>query len=153
MDAGIQGAMLGGFVAGYPMVDIKATVLDGQFHEVDSSEMAFKICGSMAFKEACEKAGATLLEPIMKVTVTTPEEYMGDVIGDINSRRGQVMGQEFRNGVVVIECSVPLSSMFGYATDLRSRTQGRANYSMEPSHYIELPQSLREKLVGSRHKA
>ena len=152
VDAGIQGAMLGGIVAGYPMVDIKATVLDGQFHEVDSSEMAFKICGSMAFKEACEKAGPTLLEPIMKVTVTTPEEYMGDVIGDINSRRGQVMGQEFRNGVVIISCSVPLSSMFGYATDLRSRTQGRANYSMEPSHYIELPQSLREKLVGSRHK-
>ena len=152
VDAGIQGAMLGGVIAGYPMVDIKATVLDGQFHEVDSSEMAFKICGSMAFKEACEKAGPTLLEPIMKVVVTTPEEYMGDVIGDINSRRGQVIGQEFRNGAVIIECSVPLSSMFGYATDLRSRTQGRANYSMEPSHYIELPQSLREKLVGTRHK-
>ncbi len=152
VDAGIQGAMLGGVVAGYPMVDVKATVLDGQFHEVDSSEMAFKICGSMAFKEACEKAGPTLLEPIMKVVVTTPEEYMGDVIGDINSRRGQVIGQEFRNGAVIIECSVPLSSMFGYATDLRSRTQGRANYSMEPSHYIELPQSLREKLVGARHK-
>ena len=152
VDAGIQGAMMGGIVAGYPMVDIKATVLDGQFHEVDSSEMAFKICGSMAFKEACEKAGATLLEPIMKVTVTTPEEYMGDVIGDINARRGQIIGQEFRNGAVIIECSVPLSSMFGYATDLRSRTQGRANYSMEPSHYIELPQALREKLVGGRHK-
>ncbi len=153
VDAGIQGAMLGGIVAGYPMVDIKATVLDGQFHEVDSSEMAFKICGSMAFKEACEKAGPTLLEPIMKVTVTTPEEYMGDVIGDINSRRGQVMGQEFRNGAVIIECSVPLASMFGYATDLRSRTQGRANYSMEPSHYIELPQNLREKLTGARRNA
>ena len=152
VDAGIQGAMLSGVVAGYPMVDVKATVLDGQFHEVDSSEMAFKICGSMAFKEACEKAGPTLLEPIMKVVVTTPEEYMGDVIGDINSRRGSVIGQEFRNGAVIIECSVPLSSMFGYATDLRSRTQGRANYSMEPSHYIELPQSLREKLIGSRHK-
>ena len=150
IDAGIQGAMLSGTVAGYPVVDVKATVLDGQFHEVDSSEMAFKICGSMAFKEACEKAGPTLLEPIMKVVVTTPEEYMGDVIGDINSRRGQVQGQEFRNGAVIIECSVPLSSMFGYATDLRSRTQGRANYSMEPSHYIELPQSLREKLIGTR---
>ena len=150
IDAGIQGAMLSGTVAGYPVVDVKATVLDGQFHEVDSSEMAFKICGSMAFKEACEKAGPTLLEPIMKVVVTTPEEYMGDVIGDINSRRGQVQGQEFRNGAVIIECSVPLSSMFGYATDLRSRTQGRANYSMEPSHYIELPQSLREKLIGAR---
>ncbi len=152
IDAGIQGAMAGGVVAGYPMVDIKATVLDGQFHEVDSSEMAFKICGSMAFKEACGKAGATLLEPIMKVVVTTPEEYMGDVIGDVNSRRGQISGQEFRNGVVVIESSVPLSNMFGYATDLRSRTQGRANYSMEPSHYVELPQNLREKLVSSRQK-
>ena len=152
VDAGIQGAMMGGIIAGYPMVDVKATVLDGQFHEVDSSEMAFKICGSMAFKEACEKAGPTLLEPIMKVVVTTPEEYMGDVIGDINSRRGQIQGQEFRNGAVIIECSVPLSSMFGYATDLRSRTQGRANYSMEPSHYIELPQGLREKLVGARSK-
>ncbi|MCD7749027.1 MAG: elongation factor G, partial [Oscillospiraceae bacterium] len=135
VDAGIQGAMAGGVVAGYPMVDVKATVLDGQFHEVDSSEMAFKICGSMAFKEACAKAGATLLEPIMKVVITTPEEYMGDVIGDVNSRRGQIAGQEFRNGVVIIEANVPLSTMFGYATDLRSRTQGRANYSMEPSHY------------------
>ena len=152
VDAGIQGAMASGIVAGYPVVDVKCTVLDGQFHEVDSSEMAFKICGSMAFKEACAKAGATLLEPIMKVVVTTPEDYMGDVIGDINSRRGQISGQEFRNGVVVIEGNVPLSSMFGYATDLRSRTQGRANYSMEPSHYIELPMSLREKLVGSRNK-
>ncbi|MCD8322214.1 MAG: elongation factor G [Oscillospiraceae bacterium] len=152
VDAGIQGAMAGGVVAGYPMVDVKATVLDGQFHEVDSSEMAFKICGSMAFKEACAKAGATLLEPIMKVVVTTPEDYMGDVIGDVNSRRGQIVGQEFRNGVVIIEANVPLSTMFGYATDLRSRTQGRANYSMEPSHYVELPQSLREKLVSSRHK-
>ena len=152
VDAGIQGAMQSGIVAGYPVVDVKATVLDGQFHEVDSSEMAFKICGSMAFKEACAKAGATLLEPIMKVVVTTPEEYMGDVIGDLNSRRGQISGQEFRNGVVVIESSVPLSTMFGYATDLRSRTQGRANYSMEPSHYVELPASLREKLVSGRNK-
>ncbi|MCD7770330.1 MAG: elongation factor G [Oscillospiraceae bacterium] len=152
VDAGIQGAMAGGVVAGYPMVDVKATVLDGQFHEVDSSEMAFKICGSMAFKEACAKAGATLLEPIMKVVITTPEDYMGDVIGDVNSRRGQIVGQEFRNGVVIIEANVPLSTMFGYATDLRSRTQGRANYSMEPSHYVELPQSLREKLVSARHK-
>ena len=150
IDAGIQGAMQSGIVAGYPVVDVKATVLDGQFHEVDSSEMAFKICGSMAFKEACAKAGATLLEPIMKVVVTTPDEYMGDVIGDINSRRGQIAGQEFRNGVVVIESNVPLSTMFGYATDLRSRTQGRANYSMEPSHYVELPQALREKLVSGR---
>ncbi len=148
IDQGIQGAMQGGVVAGYPMVDIKATVLDGQFHEVDSSELAFKICGSMAFKEACEKAGPTLLEPIMKVVVTTPEEYMGDVIGDINSRRGQVQGQEFRNGAVIIDCRVPLASMFGYATDLRSKTQGRANYSMEPSHYVELPQNQQSKLIG-----
>ncbi len=152
VDAGIQGAMESGIVAGYPVVDVKCTVLDGQFHEVDSSEMAFKICGSMAFKEACSKAGATLLEPIMKVVVTTPEEYMGDVIGDMNSRRGQISGQEFRNGVVVIEGNVPLSTMFGYATDLRSRTQGRANYSMEPSHYVELPANLREKLVSGRSK-
>jgi elongation factor G len=152
IDAGIQGAMESGIVAGYPVVDVKCTVLDGQYHEVDSSEMAFKICGSMAFKEACAKAGATLLEPIMKVVVTTPEDYMGDVIGDINSRRGQIAGQEFRNGVVIVEANVPLSSMFGYATDLRSRTQGRANYSMEPSHYIELPANLREKLVSSRNK-
>ena len=148
VDAGIQGAMQSGILAGYPVVDVKATLLDGQFHEVDSSEMAFKICGSMAFKEACAKAGATLLEPIMKVVVITPEEYMGDVIGDMNSRRGQINGQEFRNGVVQIEGSVPLSTMFGYATDLRSRTQGRANYTMEPSHYIELPANLREKLVS-----
>jgi elongation factor G len=152
IDAGIQGAMASGIVAGYPVVDVKCTVIDGQYHEVDSSEMAFKICGSMAFKEACAKAGATLLEPIMKVVVTTPEDYMGDVIGDINSRRGQISGQEFRNGVVVVEANVPLSNMFGYATDLRSRTQGRANYSMEPSHYIELPANLREKLVSSRNK-
>ncbi len=152
IDAGIQGAMESGIVAGYPVVDVKCTVVDGQFHEVDSSEMAFKICGSMAFKDACAKAGATLLEPIMKVVVTTPEEYMGDVIGDMNSRRGQIAGQEFRNGVVQIEGNVPLSNMFGYATDLRSRTQGRANYSMEPSHYVELPAGLREKLVSARSK-
>ena len=152
IDAGIQGAMESGIVAGYPVVDVKCTVVDGQFHEVDSSEMAFKICGSMAFKDACAKAGATLLEPIMKVVVTTPEEYMGDVIGDMNSRRGQISGQEFRNGVVQVEGNVPLSNMFGYATDLRSRTQGRANYSMEPSHYVELPANLREKLVSARSK-
>ncbi len=146
IDAGIQGAMQAGILAGYPVVDVKCTVLDGSYHEVDSSETAFKVCGSMAFKEACEKAGPTLLEPIMKVVVTTPEEYMGDVMGDINSRRGQIAGQEIRNGVAIIECNVPLSTMFGYATALRSRTQGRANYSMEPSHYVELPASLQEKL-------
>ena len=146
IDAGIQGAMQAGILAGYPVVDVKCTVLDGSYHEVDSSETSFKVCGSMAFKEACEKAGPTLLEPIMKVVVTTPEEYMGDVMGDINSRRGQIAGQEIRNGVAIIECNVPLSTMFGYATALRSRTQGRANYSMEPSHYVELPASLQEKL-------
>ena len=146
IDAGIQGAMQAGILAGYPVVDVKCTVLDGSYHEVDSSETSFKVCGSMAFKEACEKAAPTLLEPIMKVVVTTPEEYMGDVMGDINSRRGQIVGQEIRNGVAIIECNVPLSTMFGYATALRSRTQGRANYSMEPSHYVELPASLQEKL-------
>ncbi len=146
IDAGIQGAMQSGILAGYPVVDVKCTVLDGSFHEVDSSETSFKVCGSMVFKEACEKAGATLLEPIMKVVVTTPEEYMGDVMGDINSRRGQIVGQDIRNGVAQIECNVPLSTMFGYATVLRSRTQGRANYSMEPSHYVELPASLQEKI-------
>ena len=153
IDAGIQGAMESGILAGYPVVDVKCTVTDGQYHEVDSSEMAFKICGSMAFKEACEKAGPTLLEPIMKVVVTTPDDYVGTVTGDLNSRRGQVTNQEFRNGVVIIEANVPLSTMFGYATDLRSKTQGRANYSMEPSHYVELPASLREKLVSARNKA
>ena len=150
IDQGIQGAMLSGVLSGYPVVDVKCTVLDGSYHEVDSSENAFKICGSMAFKEACEKAGPTLLEPIMRVVVTTPEEYMGDVMGDVNSRRGQIQGSEVRNGAAVIECAVPLSTMFGYATDLRSKTQGRANYSMEPSHYVELPASLREKIIGSR---
>ena len=149
IDLGIQGAMESGVMSGCPVVDVKCTVLDGSYHEVDSSDMAFKICGSMAFKEACEKASPVLLEPIMKVFVTTPEEYMGDVIGDIVARRGQIAGQEFRNGATVIECNVPLSSMFGYATDLRSRTQGRANYTMQPSHYTEVPASLREKLLGA----
>ena len=147
VDQGIQGAMLSGILGGYQVVDIKATLLDGSFHEVDSSELAFKICGSMAFKEACEKANPTLLEPIMKVVVTSPEEYMGDVIGDINSRRGQISGTDIRNGVVQIEAKVPLSTMFGYATDLRSKTQGRASYVMEPSCFVELPKSLQDKLV------
>jgi elongation factor G len=152
IDQGIQGAMLSGVLAGYPVVDVKCTVLDGSFHEVDSSENSFKICGSMAFKEACEKASPTLLEPIMRVVVTTPEEYMGDVMGDINSRRGQILGSEIRNGAAIVECNVPLATMFGYATDLRSKTQGRANFSMEPSHYVELPASLREKLIGDRSR-
>ena len=152
VDQGIQGAMQSGVLAGYQVVDVKVTLIDGSYHEVDSSEMAFKICGSMAFKEACEKACPTLLEPIMKVVVTAPDEYMGDVMGDVNARRGQIVGSDIRNGAAVIEANVPLSTMFGYATDLRSKTQGRATYSMEPSHYVELPKSLQETLVGSRRK-
>ncbi len=150
VDQGIQGAMQSGVLAGYQVVDVKVTLIDGSYHEVDSSEMAFKICGSMAFKEACEKAGPTLLEPIMKVVVTAPDEYMGDVMGDINARRGQIVGSDIRNGAAVIEAHVPLASMFGYATDLRSKTQGRATYSMEPSHYVELPKNLQETLRGTR---
>ena len=147
VDQGIQGAMLSGVLAGYQVVDVKVTLIDGSFHEVDSSEMAFKICGSMAFKEACAKADPVLLEPIMKVVVTAPDEYMGDVMGDINARRGQIAGTDIRNGSAIIESNVPLSTMFGYATDLRSKTQGRATYSMEPSHYVELPKSLQEALI------
>ena len=150
IDAGIQGAMLSGTVAGYPVVDVKVTLYDGSYHEVDSSEMAFKIAGSMAFKEACRKADPTLLEPIMKVSVIVPEEYMGDVIGDISARRGQIQGYEMRSGAQQIDAFVPLAEMFGYATDLRSRTQGRGQYTMEPSHYIELPKSLQEKLISKR---
>ena len=150
VDQGIQGAMQAGVLAGYQVVDVKVTLIDGSYHEVDSSEMAFKICGSMAFKEACAKAGPTLLEPIMKVVVTAPDDYMGDVMGDINARRGQILGSDIRNGAAVIEANVPLASMFGYATDLRSKTQGRATYSMEPSHYVELPKSLQETLTGAR---
>ena len=150
IDQGIQGAMQAGVLAGYQVVDVKVTLIDGSYHEVDSSEMAFKICGSMAFKEACTKAGPTLLEPIMKVVVTAPDDYMGDVMGDINARRGQILGSDIRNGAAVIEANVPLASMFGYATDLRSKTQGRATYSMEPSHYVELPKSLQETLTGAR---
>ena len=150
VDAGIQGAMLSGVVAGYPVVDVKVTLYDGSYHEVDSSEMAFKIAGSMAFKEACQKADATLLEPIMKVCVIVPEEYMGDVIGDLNSRRGQIQGFEARSGAQQIDAFVPLSEMFGYATDLRSRTQGRGQYTMEPHSYLEIPKSIREKIVDQR---
>jgi len=149
VDQGIQGAMKSGILAGYEVVDIKATLIDGSYHEVDSSELAFKICGSMAFKEACQKANPTLLEPIMKVVVTAPEEYMGDVMGDINSRRGQISGSDIRNGAAIVESNVPLSTMFGYATDLRSKTQGRATYSMEPSHFVELPKNLQESLVNN----
>ncbi len=150
VDAGIQGAMLAGVLAGYPVVDVKVTLYDGSYHEVDSSEMAFKIAGSMAFKEACQKAGPTLLEPIMKVSVIVPDEYMGDVIGDLNSRRGQIQGFEARSGAQQIDAFVPLAEMFGYATDLRSRTQGRGQYTMEPSQYIVIPKSIQEKIIDQR---
>ena len=153
VDQGIQGAMHSGTVAGYPVVDVKVTLFDGSYHEVDSSEMAFKIAGSMAFKEAMAKADPTLLEPIMKVVVTAPEEYMGDVMGDINARRGQISGSNIENGASEVIANVPLSTMFGYATDLRSKTQGRATYSMEPSHYSELPKGLQESLISNRKKA
>ena len=150
VDAGIRGAMEAGVLAGFPVVDVKVTLYDGSFHEVDSSEMAFKIAGSMAFKEACQKANPTILEPIMKVAVIVPEDYMGDVMGDINARRGNILGMESHNGVEQIDANVPLSQMFGYATDLRSRTQGRGQYSMEPSHYVELPKSMQEDILKKR---
>ena len=153
VDAGIRGAMASGVLAGYPVVDCIVTLYDGSYHEVDSSEMAFQIAGSMAFKEAMRKADPVILEPIMKVCVIVPEEYMGDVIGDLNSRRGQIRGFEDRPGAKQIDAFVPLSEMFGYATDLRSKTQGRGQYTMEPSHYIELPKNIAEKLVTSRTKA
>ena len=150
VDAGIQGAMQAGVLAGFPVVDVKVTLFDGSYHEVDSSEMAFKIAGSMAFKEACRKAGAVILEPIMKVAVVVPDEYMGAVIGDITARRGNILGQIPRNGSTQIDANVPLSEMFGYATDLRSKTQGRGQYSMEPSHYTELPKSKSEEIITKR---
>ena len=153
VDAGIQGAMESGILAGYPVVDVKVTLYDGSYHEVDSSEMAFKIAGSMAFKEACRKASPVLLEPIMKVSVIVPEDYMGDVIGDLNSRRGQIQGMEARPGAQQIDALVPLSEMFGYATDLRSRTQGRGQYSMEPHSYVEIPKSITDKIVEKRNSA
>ena len=153
VDAGIQGAMESGILAGYPVVDVKVTLYDGSFHEVDSSEMAFKIAGSMAFKEACRKANPVLLEPIMKVDVIVPEDYMGDVIGDLNSRRGQIQGMEARSGAQQIDALVPLSEMFGYATDLRSRTQGRGQYSMEPHSYVEVPKNIAEKIIAQRGRS
>ena len=152
IDAGIQGALQSGVLAGYPVVDVKVTLYDGSYHEVDSSEMAFKIAGSMAFKEACRKAGPVLQEPVMKVSVTVPDEYMGNVMGDLISRRGEIRGQEDRNGAVQIDAFVPLAEMFGYATDLRSRTQGRGNYTMEPSHYVQIPKSIAEKIIAGRTK-
>lgn len=152
VDQGIQGAMMAGVMAGYPVVDVIVTLYDGSYHEVDSSEMAFKIAGSMAFKEAMKKADPVILEPVMKVSVTAPDDYMGDVIGDLNSRRGQVQGMESRNGVAQIDAAVPLSEMFGYATDLRSKTQGRGQYSMEPSHYVEVPKNIAEGIMSLRSK-
>ena len=152
VDAGIQGAMQAGVMAGFPVVDVKVTLFDGSYHEVDSSEMAFKIAGSMAFKEACRKANPTILEPIMKVAVTVPDDYMGVVIGDITARRGNILGQITRTGSVQVDANVPLAEMFGYATDLRSKTQGRGNYSMEPSHYSELPKSKAEEIIKARTK-
>jgi elongation factor G len=152
VDAGIQGALQSGVLAGYPVVDVKVELYDGSYHEVDSSEMAFKIAGSMAIKEALRKSNPVIMEPLMKVVVVVPEQYMGDVIGDLNSRRGQIQGMEARNGVEDINALVPLAEMFGYATDLRSKTQGRGNYSMEPSHYVEVPKSIAEKIVAGRTK-
>ena len=151
-EEGIKEATEAGILAGYPVVDVKATLFDGSYHEVDSSEMAFKIAGSMAFKEACKLAGSVLLEPIMKVDITVPEDYMGDVIGDINARRGRLEGMEDVSGSKLIHAFVPLSEMFGYATDLRSKTQGRGTYSMEPSHNEEVPKSVLEAIVSSRNK-
>ncbi|MEG1778853.1 MAG: elongation factor G, partial [Oscillospiraceae bacterium] len=148
VDQGIQGAMAAGILAGYPVVDVKVKLYDGSYHDVDSSEMAFKMAGSMAMKEA----DPTILEPIMKVTVNVPEEYMGDVMGDLNSRRGQIQGMEARNGSQEIRAFVPLSEMFGYATDMRSKTQGRGQYTMEPSHYIEVPKSISEGIMNARKK-
>ena len=153
IDQGIQGAMQAGVLAGYPVVDVKVTLYDGSYHEVDSSEMAFKIAASMAFKQAMSKADPVLLEPIMKVAVNTPEDYMGDVIGDLNSRRGQIQGMEARPGAQQIDALVPLSEMFGYATDLRSRTQGRGQYSMEPHSYVEIPKNIAEKIIAQRGRS
>ena len=153
VDAGIQGAMQSGILAGFPVVDVKVTLYDGSYHEVDSSEMAFKIAGSMAFKKAMEKAKAVLMEPIMKVTVTVPDEYMGDVIGDINSRRGEMQGMDAIPGGQQVHANVPLAEMFGYSTDLRSKTQGRGQYVMEPSHYKELPKSVAETIIAKHRKA
>ena len=152
VDAGIQGALQSGVVAGVPVVDVKVTLYDGSYHEVDSSEMAFKIAGSMAFKEACRKADPVLLEPIMKVSVIVPDEYLGTVIGDLTSRRGQIQGQEARPGAQQVDALVPLANMFGYATDLRSNTQGRGQYTMEPHSYAEIPKSIRDKIVEERGK-
>ena len=152
IEQGLREAAEGGYLAGYPVIDFKATLVDGSYHEVDSSEMAFKIAASMAFKEGCKQSGVVILEPIMKVEITVPEEYMGDVIGDVNSRRGRMEGMDGSDGMQEIHSFIPLSEMFGYATDLRSKTQGRGTYSMEPSHYEEVPKSVLEQIVASRGK-
>ncbi len=152
VDAGIKGATQSGVLAGYPVVDVKVTLYDGSYHEVDSSEMAFKMAGSMAFKDACRKANPAFMEPIMKVTVVVPDEYMGDVIGDLNSRRGMIMGTESNNGVTDVHAKVPLSEMFGYATAMRSKTQGRGQYSMEPDDYAEVPKSIAEQIISKSAK-
>ena len=149
IEAGIKEAMENGVLAGYPVVDVKVSLHDGSYHDVDSSEMAFKIAGSMAFKEAVSRAKPRILEPIMSVEVTTPEEYMGEVIGDLNGRRGSVRGMEARANAQIVKAFVPLSEMFGYATDLRSKTQGRATYTMQFSHYETAPKSITDELVGS----
>ncbi len=150
IEAGVKGAMLSGTLAGYNVVDVKVTLYDGSYHEVDSSEMAFKIAASMAFKDAMKKAAPILMEPIMKTAVIVPDDYMGDVIGDINSRRGMIQGTETRTGAVQINAHIPLSNMFGYATSLRSKTQGRGQYAMEPSHYAEVPKSIAEKVISEK---
>jgi elongation factor G len=148
IDQGIQEAMAGGVLAGYEMVDIKVSLFDGSYHDVDSNEMAFKIAGSMAFKEAAKKAKPVLLEPVMAVEVTVPEEYMGTIIGDLNSRRGRIEGMEMVGGVQAIKATVPLSNMFGYATAMRGSTQGRANFSMEFKQYEEAPRSVADEVIA-----
>ncbi len=153
VEAGIKGAMQSGVLAGYPVVDVKVTLYDGSYHEVDSSEMAFKIAGSMAFKDAMRKAAPVLMEPIMKVAIIVPSDYLGDVMGDVNSRRGMILGQEQRTGAVQVDANIPLSNMFGYATDLRSKTQGRGQYVMEPSHYTAVPKSIADDIISTRTKA
>jgi elongation factor G len=150
---GIKEAALGGVVAGYPVIDFKVTLVDGSFHDVDSSEMAFKMAGIFAFKDAMKKASPILLEPIMSVEVTTPDEYQGELMGDLNRRRGQIQGMESRGNVCVVEAFVPLENMFGYSTDMRSLSSGRANYSMTPSHFEQVPQSLVEEIVATSSKA
>ncbi|MBR3836001.1 MAG: elongation factor G, partial [Clostridia bacterium] len=152
VEAGVKGAMQSGVLAGYPVVDVKVTLYDGSYHEVDSSEMAFKIAGSMAFKDAMKKAAAVLMEPIMKVAIIVPSDYLGDVMGDVNSRRGMILGQEQRTGAVQVDSHIPLSNMFGYATDLRSKTQGRGQYAMEPSHYASVPKSVSDEIISARSK-